>query len=161
MLAFLEAITGERLEASFWIMLTCGLRRGELVGLRDEDIRYVDEPETGARTVLLTVQRQVVRLAGERGLYVGAPKVEESIRVLALEERAAGKLAAWLEGREQERLAAGPVWQATGYLFTTRSGTLIEPRNLERTFKRLVVRHGLPALSLHGLRHSYARAAHQ
>lgn len=54
--------------------------------------------------------------------------------------------------------SACPVWQATGYPFTTRSGTLIEPRNLERTFKRLVGTHGLPALSLHGLRHSYTRA---
>ena len=157
MLTFLEAIEGERLEAAFWLMLTCGLRRGELIGLRDEDLRYVDDVEAGTVTVLLTVQRQVVRLAGGRGLHVGAPK-EESIRVVALEERAARKLAAWLELRERECLAAGPAWRATGYLFTTRVGTLIEPRNLERTFKRLVARHGMPALGLHGLRHSYARA---
>jgi integrase len=128
-----------------------------MVGLRDEDIRSVDEPETGTSTVLLTVQRQVVRLAGGRGLYVGAPKAEEA-RVVALEERAALKLAAWFERRAQDRLLAGPVWQETGYLFTSKVGTLIELRNLERIFKGLIARHGMPALSLHGLRHSYARA---
>jgi integrase len=157
MLIFLEAIEGERLEAAFWIMLSCGLRRGELVGLRDEDLRSVAEPETGTRTVLLTVQRQVVRLAGGQGLYIGAPKAQET-RVVALEERAAAKLAAWFERRSLDRQVAGSAWRETGYLFTTTIGTLIEPRNLERTFKQLVVRHGLPPLGLHGLRHSYARA---
>lgn len=59
---FLEAIQGERLEAAFWVMLTCGLRRGELCGLRDEDLRQVTDPLTGEPLAVLSVHRKLHEL---------------------------------------------------------------------------------------------------
>lgn len=48
----------------------------------------------------------------------------------------------------------GLAWVDTGYLFTTRHGTPLEPRNLTRDFRRICEHHGLRRIRLHALRHS-------
>jgi integrase len=47
-------------------------------------------------------------------------------------------------------------WQETGYLFTTRSGRRVEPRNLSRSFDRIVTAAGLPSIVFHDLRRTAA-----
>ena len=56
------------------------------------------------------------------------------------------------------RLIGGPVIQWTRYelVFTTRTGHPVEPRNLARSFKRIITRAGLRAIRLHDLRHTTA-----
>jgi integrase len=153
---FLDAIQGERLEAAFWIMLTCGLRRGEICGLRDEDLRQVIDPQTGEPIALLSIQRKLLRETGH-GLQVSEPKAD-SARVVALEPRVFAKVKAWQTTRAQDKRLAGPRRIESGYLFTSRVGTPIEPRNLDRTFQRMLQAHGFGHLKLHELRHSFARA---
>jgi len=153
---FLEAIQGERLEAAFRVMLTCGLRRGELCGLRNEDLRQVTDPLTGEPMRVLSVQRKLLREPGY-GLQASEPKAD-SARVVALEPRVVAKIEAWLDRREQDRRLAGQRWTETGYLFTSKVGTPVEPRNLDRSFQRMLKSHGFGHLKLHELRHSFARA---
>jgi len=47
-------------------------------------------------------------------------------------------------------------WQETGYVFTTRSGRPVEPRNLSRSFDRIVAAAGLPSIVFHDLRRTAA-----
>jgi integrase len=47
-------------------------------------------------------------------------------------------------------------WQETGYVFTTRSGRPVEPRNLSRSFDRIVTTTGLPNIVFHDLRRTAA-----
>jgi integrase len=47
-------------------------------------------------------------------------------------------------------------WQETGYVFTTRSGRPVEPRNLSRSFDRIVTATGLPSIVFHDLRRTAA-----
>ena len=51
---------------------------------------------------------------------------------------------------------AGEGWHDTGYVFTTRSGLTVEPRNLSRAFARLAGTAGLRPIRLHDLRHTVA-----
>ncbi len=44
----------------------------------------------------------------------------------------------------------------TGLVFTTRSGKPIEPRNLARSFARIVETHKLRPIRVHDLRHTAA-----
>jgi len=47
-------------------------------------------------------------------------------------------------------------WQETGYVFTTRSGRPVEPRNLSRSFDRIVGAASLPSIVFHDLRRTAA-----
>jgi integrase len=59
-----------------------------------------------------------------------------------------------------ERLAVGPAWTDSGYVFTTPIGTAIDPRNLTRLYHGLTERAGLGHGRFHALRHSAATIAH-
>ena len=60
------------------------------------------------------------------------------------------------ERQEGERLAAGDSWQESGLVFTTSLGTVVEPRNLSRTFEHLVQKSGVRRIRFHDLRHTRA-----
>ncbi len=55
------------------------------------------------------------------------------------------------------RRRAGNIWQDTGFVFTTRTGQPVEPRDLARTFERIVQHAGLRPIRLHNLRHMVAQ----
>ncbi|KAA6217427.1 hypothetical protein CP979_11080 [Streptomyces filamentosus] len=54
------------------------------------------------------------------------------------------------------RERAGEKWTETGYVFTTRTGQPIEPRNLYRSFTRVAKNAGLRVVRLHDARHGTA-----
>lgn len=55
-----------------------------------------------------------------------------------------------------DRVGTGDRWTDSGLVFTTRKGTPIEPRNINRTFDVLVTRAGVTHIRFHDLRHSCA-----
>jgi integrase len=55
-----------------------------------------------------------------------------------------------------ERLAAGPEWDDTDLIITTRHGGLVLPRSYDRSLALVVRDAGLPNLTSHGLRHTAA-----
>jgi integrase len=55
-----------------------------------------------------------------------------------------------------ERLTAGESWQESGLVFTTSLGTVVEPRNLSRTFEHLVQPSGVRRIRFDDLRHTCA-----
>ena len=56
----------------------------------------------------------------------------------------------------EERLLAGDGWQETGLVFATRQGRPIDAVNLDRSYRRLLKRTGLPQIRFHDLRHTCA-----
>ena len=137
----------ERLGAAYLVGLSVGLRRGELLALAWDDVN-LDE-----RT--LRVNRALERIDGR--LEFVPPKSKASIRTVALPDELVATLRQHRTRQLEERLHAGPLWKASGLVFTTTIGTPIEPRNLTRDFKRVLRKAGLPeSLRLHDLRHSTA-----
>ena len=51
------------------------------------------------------------------------------------------------------------MWQDHDLVFTTGFGTAIHPDNLDRDFKRLIKRAGVPEIRVHDCRHSFATLA--
>ncbi len=142
---FLEVVEPDRLEGVFVLCLTLGLRRGEVLGLRWDDI------DPARRT--LTVARSLQRVGGE--LRMVEPKTARSRRVLPLSELALRALERQRVRQAGERLKA-EVWRDSGLLFASTIGTPLEPRNVNRRFEELRDRAGLPWLRLHDLRHGCA-----
>ena len=138
--ALLEAVQGDPLEALYHIALSLGLRRGEILGLRPEDFHL----EQGELRITGTIQR----IRGK--LVRPTPKTKTSIRTLYLPETVYQRLHDHLE-RQQT------VHPNAQYVFVSRRGTAIDPRNLLRRFKRALKQAGLPeTIQFHDLRHSCA-----
>jgi integrase len=143
---FLQAIKGDRLEALYSVVLALGLRRGEALGLRWQDV----DLEGGFLSTRYALQRQ----AG--GLKLAELKTIRSRRSVALPEFAVTALRNHRKRQLQERLLAGSDWRETGHVFTTTIGTPLDPDNVTHYFKRAVAKAGLRPQRFHDLRHCCA-----
>ncbi|WP_208293009.1 tyrosine-type recombinase/integrase [Naumannella halotolerans] len=144
---FLATAVRHRLGALFTVGVAIGLRRGELLGLRWEDVDLASS--------LLRVQQTVQRLPGY-GLVIGPPKSRRSRRTIPLPESSASALAEHQRRQTDERRSAGDRWQDSGLVFTSTIGTVVEPRNLSRLFEQLMVAAGVRRIRFHDLRHTCA-----
>ncbi|RAG81730.1 site-specific integrase [Streptacidiphilus pinicola] len=143
--AFLEAARPDPLYTAFVLAVALGLRRGEILGLRWSDI------DLERRT--LTVRNQLQRVQKE--LYADSTKNRRT-RVIPLPLMCIAPLR-WRRLRQaRQRDSAGDGWEESGYVFTSRTGRPIEPRNLSRSFERIAAEAGLPRIRLHDARHGCA-----
>jgi integrase len=142
----LAAARADRLHAIYAVALGVGLRRGEALGLRWEDV----DLDPGVLRVRQTVQR-----AGGKLVFV-PPKTQRSRRAIPLLPQLVSALTEHRDRQDRERAAAGQRWQEHGLVFTTTIGTPIEPRNLNRSFTALCDSAGIRRIRLHDLRHTCA-----
>lgn len=126
---YLHALVGHRHQLPLTLALLLGLRRGEVCGLRWEDIDF--------QQGIIHIRNQRQRLASGE-LVDLSPKSESSIRDLPIPET----LQKLLRARRQ----------FSGYLCG------VSPSGLDAAHRALVKRLGLPYIPLHGLRHSMATA---
>ena len=124
----------------YYLELGTGLRRGELLGLKWEDI----DLERGD----LRVRRQVSRINGE---VVEAPlKTKNAYRTLPLAEDTVSVL------KEQRRKVGNSPW-----VFPSPNGGPISPDSVLHMLHRVLKRAGLPKVRFHDLRHTFATLALQ
>lgn len=142
----LDAAKGDRLEALYRVALSLGLREGEALGLRWQDV----DLEKG--TLRIVVALQLVK--GK--LVLVKPKTTRSQRVLPLPATLVSALRAHRMRQLADRLVAGSRWQEHGLVFASKVGTPIHPRNLLRAFYLLLERAELTRMRFHDLRHSCA-----
>jgi integrase len=146
--AFLEAARGDRLEALYVLAVTAGLRIGELLGLKWEDVNL----ERGVLHVRRTLS------AAKSGPTFTTPKNEKG-RSVKLTRRAVEALKSHRAAQNTERLKLpADLWEDWGLVFSTRCGTPIDYRSLtSRAFKSLLSRAELPrTVRFHDLRHTCA-----
>ncbi|MGW2348161.1 tyrosine-type recombinase/integrase [Actinacidiphila glaucinigra] len=145
-LDFLAAARTDPLYAAFVIAIALGFRRGEIIGLRWQDV------DLEQRVIRVRKQRQ--RVHGE--VYDDDPKGRRRKQSLPLPAMCIAPLR-WQRMRQAamwER--AGEQWTASDYVFTTRTGRPVEPRNLYRSFTRVAGNAGLRVIRLHDARHGCA-----
>ena len=152
--ALLEAAKGNRLEAFYVVSLLLGLRRGEVLGLRWQDVDF----DQRTLKVRQTIQRIAHKLtAGTAGLVPAEPKTEKSRRTLSLPDGVIRALKAQRARQATERLSAGTDWRDSDLIFTSPTGKPLDPKAVHCDFKRLLAKAELPtATRLHDLRHSAA-----
>ena len=146
--SLLGAAKGDRLEALYVLAVTCGLRQGELLGLRWEEV------DLEARK--LTVRRQVQRSRDGSGLIFVPTKGKKS-RTIRLASTTVEALKSHGERQAEEVASAKGLWKDPGLVFASTIGTPLDPSNLvDRSFKPLLGRAGLPDVRFHDLRHACA-----
>jgi integrase len=142
----LEAAGENRLEALYVLAVTAGLRVGELLGLKWEDVDL--------DTVTLRVRR--TKSQARTGPTFTAPKNGKG-RSIRLTQRGVEALKAHKAAQNAERLKAGNLWRDNDLVFCTHIGKPLDFRNLATaSFKPLLEKAGLPDIRFHDLRHTCA-----
>jgi integrase len=147
--AFLDAArqSGERFEALYVLAITTGLRRGELLGLRWDDL----DLELGT----LRVGRALMREGGRHTL--GETKTKRGRRQINLTPRTLNALKAHRKKQLEEKMKRAGLYKDHGLIFASGVGTPVNPENLiKRSFKPLLKKAGLPEIRFHDLRHTCA-----
>jgi integrase len=141
---FLAAAKDDSLYAAFVVLIFYGLRRGEALGLRWEDI----DLDGGT----IRIRQQVQRIRGQ--LLLAPVKTRASQRGLPLLDVVSQALKLQAERQEAYRADMGRAWPDLGLVLTTRTGRPIEPRNLVRSFRRICDDNRIRIIKVHHLRHT-------
>jgi integrase len=147
--AFLRSVEHDRLYALWALLATTGMRRGEALGLKWDDVD-LDECRVMIRRGLV--------LAGAKVLE-SAPKSAAGARLVVLHPKTRDALRVHRTQQLEERMAAGPDWEAGSYVFTTEIGHYLYPDRVTKQFGKHVEEAGLPRIRLHDLRHTVATLA--
>ena len=123
--------------AAFYLELTTGLRRGELLALLWTDL--------DVENMTISVSKQVNRINGE--LVVSQPKTPNSIRKLAIPQRAVELLV-----EEHAKHPHSP------HLFVSpKTGTMFDPDSFRHTHEKILKAIGAEHIRFHDLRHPYVK----
>lgn len=141
---------GHRLAPLFEVAILTGMRRGELCGLRWEDVDLASR--------VLTVRVQLVQV-GKDVAEVTAKTEAGRDRRIALNDRAAGALIAWQIQQQAEREEWGEAYADSGRVFTYEDGRQLRPGYPSKLFEALVAKAGLPPMRFHDMRHLTASLA--
>lgn len=143
------------------LTLFTGLRVGELLGLRWED---VDE-----RAGMLKVCRTLNRLnkmkapttPGEATteIVIQTPKSENSTRSIPLLPAILHDLLNWKQVQQNDALSAGEAYKSSGFIVTNPLGGYIEPRTFKDYYNQILALSGLRPFTFHALRHTFASRA--
>jgi len=150
---FLEFAGKDRLYALFVMAVGTGLRRGELLGLKWENVDF----EKGTATVKWTVARVKKRDGGPKKteLKLKQPK-RNKYRTVALAKFVLQALKIHKARQNEERLFFGPKYHNNDLVFCTEDGRLMDPRNFTRRYTRLMKAAGLDHTRFHNWRHTFA-----
>ena len=145
---FLEATSDDRLHGLWHLLAMTGMRRGEALGLRWEDVD-LEQGRLSVRRALIPNGKTVV---------VSEPKTARGRRVVALDPGTVEVLKAQAARQLQEQ-AQATSWSDSGYVFAKEDGTAYHPEVVSRFFRQAVRRAMLPEIRLHDLRHTHATLA--
>lgn len=143
----LAAAASMRNGARWSVALALGLRQGEALGLRWEDVN-LDTARLSVRTAL---QRQP-----GKGLVLVEPKSRAGRRTVALPDRLRDALRQHRAVQLEDRLAAGSEWRDHGLLFCQVNGKPVDPRSDHRAWRKLLATAGVRQARLHDARHTAA-----
>ena len=154
-------ITSYRFRYGVFIRLTLatGLRLGELLGLRWEDIDI--------KKNLLSVRRTLNRLpkvdyngtGNSTEVVIQEPKTKNSVRSIPLMQVILNELLQWKNVQLADSRTAGALYTDSGFIVTNQTGGYIEPRTFKDYYDEMLQAAGLGHYTFHALRHTFATRA--
>jgi integrase len=143
----LRAAGGQRLDALLVIVVTTGMRHGELLGLRWSDVDFEHQ--------CLHIRRTLDYIA-HYGNVITEPKTARGQRKIDLPDFVIERLQQHRVRQLELKLKTGVKWKEEGYVFTGLKGGVLNSRYLNKLFGKLLREAELPAIRFHDLRHSAA-----
>ncbi len=137
--AFLAQAKATGVYEMYYIELATGLRRGELLGLKWDDIDM--------KQGIIWIRRQISRIDGK---IMEAPlKTKNSYRTVTISPQA-------IEVLKQQKTKTNDQ-----YVFPSSNGGPISPDSVNNMLKRVLERAEIPKVRFHDLRHTFATLALQ
>ena len=134
--AYLQEANKRGLLPAYYLELTSGLRRGELLALLWTDL--------DVENMTISVTKQVNRINGQ--LKVSQPKTSNSIRTIPIPKQAVDLLIL-----EHEKHPDNP------YMFPSpKTGTMYDPDSFRHTHEKILAAAGIEHIRFHDLRHTFA-----
>ena len=158
---FQEVIKGHRLELPLLVALFTGVRQGELLGLPWRNVHINENGQSYIRIsqALMRIKKpmKMKTMDSSTVLTITEPKTAHSIRNIPLLPEIAERLK---EHRiQQEAYSKRHNYPPSDLVFTSVTGTPIDPRDLQRSFKLILRNNGMREINVHGLRHTFATRA--
>jgi integrase len=126
---FLDRVAEGRLYAAYLLTATTGMRRGEVFGLRCQDVD-LDAGQPSVRQTLIAPGYQ---------LRFSTPKTAKGVRSIALDPTTVAVLRGQRKAQFEDRLACGPLYADTRDLvFTELDGSPVNPVRFSKQFEREV-----------------------
>lgn len=134
--------------------LYTGMRRGEVLALKWSD--YDKNEKTISITKALNRVRTYNKDGNKTMLTVTTPKTDTSIRTVPLIDKAVELLAEHKRKQERYMELVGDYYTDNDLIFSSSRGDYLDPGNFNRKLNKTVKKIGIPRISPHVLRHSFA-----
>ena len=145
--AFLSVVLGTRFDGLFWMAITTGLRKSELIAIKWSDLDWSNKQ--------LKIQRQIQYFPKEGPVFCEL-KSKSGKRTIVLSDEVIEKLHQHADIQDMERSFAGDRWKENDLMFSTEIGTPIGYHCIFSRFKEVLKLAGLPDMRFHDLRHTAA-----
>lgn len=152
--AFVEEAKNTYMGCVYILDLCTGMRLGELLGLKWEDIDLMEKQIHIVRT--LRKVKDPDNSEEKWHLEFGTPKTAASQRSIPLNETAVKVLHDVRKQQLQNKLKAGSAYTDNNLVFSTQLGKPLDPTNMRRTFYTICDKIGVSGLHPHCLRHTFA-----
>ena len=141
------------------LTLATGIRLGELLGLRWEDV--------DAKKNMLNIRRTLNRLpkadyngtGNSTEVVIQEPKTKNSVRSVPLIKSILSELLQWRNTQLADSRSAGQAYCDSGFIVTNQFGGYIEPRTFKDYYDEILESAGLEHYTFHALRHTFATRA--
>lgn len=144
---FLEASKGSPYYELFFMALFTGMRRGELLALRWQDVDFIYSQ--------VYVNRSLHQLE-DRSYIFTEPKSAKSRRTIALSPSAILTLKDLYEKRKAQCVLTGTILKDSDLIFSTPEGRSLCPDTVTAAWSVLAARAGVKPIRLHDARHTHA-----
>lgn len=151
---FLETAKEDRLFALYLLEITTGMRKGEILGLKWNNIDVVNKR--------VTIQQSLCNIKDYSSddrkykLVLMEPKTEKSKRTLPLNDVVIVALVKHRERQNIEKQLYREIYNDSNVVFTREDGQFIHPRELLRRYHILLKKAGIEKKRFHDLRHTFA-----
>lgn len=151
-----EVIKGHRLEMAILLDLYTGMRQGELLGLAWKNVHINHDGNSYIRITqtLNRIKNPDSTSKHKTILAINEPKTSHSVRTIPLLPEIAERLARYCQEQENNHRQNG--YSPSEFVFTSTTGTPIEPRDFQRDFKKILQKNNIREINVHGIRHTYA-----
>lgn len=143
------------------LVLFTGMRLGELLGLRWEDVDVQGRRIYIRRTLnrLNKAKKPTDPKEPTTAIVIQSPKSQNSIRSIPLLPQVLQDLQGWRSVQQNDKQVGGDVYCESGFIVTNTNGGYIEPRTFKDYYNQILQMSGLRHFTFHALRHTFASRA--
>lgn len=138
------------------LALFCGLRKGEILGLKFSDFDFEKQTVRISRQLVANVKVKEGFEIEDYSLMERDPKTENSFRILKVPKAIMEEVIRRQRYVEMKKEWAGKDYEDYGYISCQENGKPRGLSSMNQALTKLCERNGLPAITVHGLRHMFA-----